>query len=252
MRTLLNRLTGGVLGSVRGTNAAHVVPATEFPEPVVEPTLKEELLERHGSAYPITGEVEVILPPPLDIKEMAAQREASHKAVPVANVHHRAVVKDVTESKGVTVEVISDDQLPPADTTCNAEVIVHAPQITVAPDDQADAADLRFWWAFIQRIESRNEIMTFKNAQEILAAKPELSKGYHAVRLVENTGPCSALAYKHNGTGIGVVHVTKNNINALVLVDAYKGIFRTVSANHRFLGAPEVGIAEAKAFLNGR
>lgn len=225
MRTLLNKITFGKLGSIKGTNTAIENP-NYFEDNLLD--LKQKLRLKHGQ-----------------------KAHAAGKTAQVAPVHHRAVLKDVTEAKGVTAEVISDDQLPPVETTPAAEVIILPREQTVAPNEE-EPADLRFWWAFIQRIESRDETLTFDSAEAILAAKPDLSKGYHTVRLHEAHGPCSPLGYKHNGTGLGIVHVTKSNINALVLVDAHKGIFRTVSANTRFHGADEVGIVEAKAFLNGR
>lgn len=226
MRTLLNKITFGKLGSIKGTNTAEVNP-NYFEDGLND--LKQKLVAKHG-------------------------HPSHHKAktAPVAPVHHRAVLKDVSESKGVTVEVISDDHQPPAEPAPVAEVIILPTEQTIAPATDEEPADLRFWWAFIQRIKSDDETMTFNSAEEILASKPELVKGYHAVRLLEAHGPCSPLGYKHNGTGLGVVHVTKNNINALILVDAHKGTFRTVSAGNRFHGAMTIGVVEAKAFLNGR
>lgn len=225
MRTLLNKITFGKLGSIKGVNTA--VENTEYFEDGLA-DLKQKLIQKHGTP--------------------TRKKAATATVVPV---HHRAVLVDKPAAKGVKVEVVSDTQLPPVETTPAAEVVILPREQTVAPNEE-EPADLRFWWAFIQRIESRDESMTFGSAEEILAAKPDLSKGYHTVRLHEPFGPCSPLGYKHNGTGLGIIHVTKSNINALILVDAHKGIFRTISANNRFNGATEVGVVEAKAFLNGR
>lgn len=226
MRTLLNKITFGKLGSIKGTNTAEVNP-NYFEDGLND--LKQKLVEKHG--HP-------------------SHRKA--KTAPVAPVHHRAVLKDVSESKGVTVEVISDDHQPPAAPAPVAEMIILPTEQTIAPATDEEPADLRFWWAFLERIMSNAELLVCKTADEILATKQVLNKGYHAVRLVEDHGSCSHLAYKHNATGLGVIHVTKNNISALILVDAHKGTFRTVSAGNRFHGALEVGAVEAKAFLNGR
>lgn len=218
MQTLLNKLTFGKLGSITGVNtAAANVKLISLDDNLAK--LKQELRLKHGARAHTKGKTATVVP-----------------------VHHRAV------TKGVTAKVIGDDVVAEQKAPV-AEVII---PINAATDED-EPADLRFWNAFIQRIApEKGECMTFKTHAEVLDIKATLSKGYHVFRLAEVSGDCSPLAFKHNNTGIGVIHITKNNISAIVLVDSKKGTFRTISGNNRFHGQAHINVVEAKAFLNGR
>lgn len=242
----LRHFFGGVRGQV----------TVEASQPAAAPvTLKEQLresiiarcgidpLERASWTAPEMELVEVILPPNLDVRAMAAQRAAdkvAHLDTPIvlaltperleevlgnryvdvktATVHHRAVIKDAAAEKGVFDDLDS------------LEVEVR----------QFEEVDLRFWDNFYSRISSKNNVLDFQDdADHLFSIKDRYSKGYHPIRKM--------------GLEIdGIVHVTKNSMNALWLVDREAGVFQTVTQTNRFNGATEVGVLEAKAFLNGR
>lgn len=267
---------------VKGTVVAGVEPAPIDPVETLKGQLRTNIMERYGVVHleevPQMEPIEVVLPPNLNIAEMA-QKRGQLKGVTTIDVHHRAVIKEpVLEIvKGVDVQVIPDDH-PIDETPVAAEIIIatgltpeareflgdelsdalEAPLLSDAAragldlvySDQLEApieldvqefekADLRFWDNFFARIAQKSHILDQLDDAHLLSLKDKYSKGYHPIREM--------------GTEVyGIVHVTKNSMNALYLTDRESGTFRTVTQTKRFNEATEVGVLEAKAFLNGR
>jgi hypothetical protein len=167
--------------------------------------------------------------------------------------HHEVELEIVQGTKGVTVEVIADDAVLP-ETPVNAEIVIFGPragELEAAAQAEMpyaglefevasfEKADLRFWDNFFARITQKSHVLDMLDDAHLLGLKDKYSKGYHPIREM--------------GTDVyGIVHVTKNSMNALYLTDRESGTFRTVTATKRFNEADEVGVLEAKAFLNGR
>lgn len=172
------------------------------------------------------------------LKELEAVRiEQEVKSIPAA-------IRAVTEAtKGVNVEVIPDDQIPELDPGyIPPEVIYYGPracELQEAAQEAMQEVDMRFWENFYRRIRDNRETATFDSDEELLASKGAYTKGYYPICEASTLHP-------------GIVHVTKNDINAVYLVDPYKGVWRTVSATKRFGGAETIGAEQAKGFLNGR
>lgn len=278
---LVRHIFGGVRGTAVDEGHLPLSPVEELKN-----QLRSNILERRGCVavqeVPRLEPIEVVLPPNLNIAEMA-QKRGQLKGVTTIDVHHRAVlkvpaddpqaisdavlhsrhheveleiVKDAPAEKGVTVEVIADDH-PTDNTPVAAEVIIATGLTQEAREflgdelsDQLEApidlevqefekADLRFWDNFFARITSKSHVLDMLDDAHIFSIKERYSKGYHPIREM--------------GTEIyGVLHVTKNSMNALYLMDRESGTFRTVTQTKRFNEATEVGVLEAKAFLNGR
>lgn len=269
---LVRHIFGGVRGTVVDGGRLPLSPVEELKE-----QLRTSILERRGCVaveeVPQMEPIEVVLPPNLNISEMA-QKRGQLKGVTTIDVHHRAVLKVPADDpqaisdailhsrhhdveleivKGVGVEVIADDH--PADATpVTAEVVVFGPraaELEAAAQAEMpyaglefevasfEKADLRFWDNFFARIAQKSHILDQLDDAHLLSLKDKYSKGYHPIREM--------------GTDVyGIVHVTKNSMNALYLTDRESGTFRTVTQTKRFNEATEVGVLEAKAFLNGR
>jgi hypothetical protein len=257
---LVRHLFGGVRGTVIDGGRLPLSPVEELKE-----QLRASILERRGcmatEEVPQMEPIEVVLPPNLDLKEMA-QKRGHLKGVTTIDVHHRAVLKPEVQleivqgtpaEKGVTVEVIADDAVLP-ETPVNAEIVIFGPragELEAAAQAEMpyaglefevasfEKADLRFWDNFFARIAQKSHVLDMLDDAHLLGLKDKYSKGYHPIREM--------------GTDVyGIVHVTKNSMNALYLTDRESGTFRTVTATKRFNEADEVGVLEAKAFLNGR
>jgi hypothetical protein len=270
---------------VKGTVVAGVEPAPIDPVETLKGQLRTNIMERYGVVHleevPPMEPIEVVLPPSLNIAEMA-QKRGQLKGVTTIDVHHRAVLKVPADDpqaisdailhsrhhdveleivKGVDVQVIPDDH-PVDETPVAAEIVVSGPRAALLSEaareclgdltytDQLEAplelevqefekADLRFWDNFFARIAQKSHILDQLDDAHLLSLKDKYSKGYHPIREM--------------GTEVyGIVHVTKNSMNALYLTDREAGTFRTVTQTKRFNEATEVGVLEAKAFLNGR
>lgn len=281
---LLNHVFGGVRGKVLPADKGLGEHTASLKE-----QLRKNILERRGCVGVSIRTVsqmepieELVLPPALDIREMA-QKRGTLKAVPdekpnvdvkTVTVHHRAVMhvdgsdtQAVSDAilhsrhhdveleivKGVTVDVIADDAVLP-ETPVDAEIIIFGPRAAeVEAAAQAEmpyaglefevqnleSADLRFWDNFFARISAKSNTLDMLDDAHLFSLKDKYSKGYHPIREM--------------GTEVyGIVHVTKNSMNALYLTDRETGAFRTVTQTKRFNEATEVGVLEAKAFLNGR
>lgn len=238
-----------------------VLPAAGNPTEELKDQLRANILARYGCVHqpevPAMEPIEIILPPNLNVAEMAQKRNEV-KGVTTIGAHHRAVIKEPALEivKGVDVQVIPDDH--PIDQTPVAAEIIIATGLTQEAreflgDELSDAleapidlevqefekADLRFWDNFFSRIAQKSHILDMVDDAGVLACKDKITKGYHPI--------------KEMGCEVyGIVHVTKNSVNALWLVDREAGTFRTVTATKRFSEETEVGVLEAKAFLNGR
>jgi hypothetical protein len=257
-RSLLDRLRGVVPGQVKvGGVAAEPVD----PQLILKEQLRASLIARRG-IHPLAAHAwttpsaylaEVTPAPVLDISKMAAKRAIAAKnigmdgngvlhavkadqpnaTVKAVEVHHRAVVKEV--------EVVAEDVvLSEAAREFLGDVLadaLEAPVVLEVP--HVEAVDLRFWDNFFARISAKNDLMDVADDAHLLSMKESFNKGYYPIREM-GTAVC------------GIVHVTKNSMNALYLVDREQGVFRTVSCNNRFNSASEAGSFEAKAFLNGR
>lgn len=169
-------------------------------------------------------------------------------AAPKGVVGVRSIAADiraVTEApaKGVTIEVISDDQIPELDPGYIApEVIVSGPracELQQAAQEAMQEVDMRFWDAFFNRICQTRDTVAYEDDEQLLHSKGNYTKGYFPILDAQTIQQ-------------GIVHVTKNDINAIYLVDAYKGVWRAVSATGRFAGGKVLDAEMAKNFLNGR
>lgn len=235
-----------------------VLPHTGNPTEQLKDQLRTSLLERRGCAHqpevPMMEPVEIILPPALNVADMAKKRNEL-KGVTVIGAHHRAVVKGVDvqvipddhpiDSTPVNAEVIIIDHSTPEQAALTAELLGDVRHLAALEEpleldvQEFEKADLRFWDNFFARMAQKSHILDMVNDAEVLACKSKITKGYHPI--------------KEMGCEVyGIVHVTKNSVNALWLVDREAGTFRTVTATKRFNEETEVGVLEAKAFLNGR
>lgn len=182
----------------------------------------------------------VITDSPVELKTVPMVKPEPETPVGPVGVKHvvpllRAVVaqKEPEPTKGVKVEVISDDHIP-ADLLANtAEVILHQESIDKRLADENELPE--FWQAAFYRLD---RVLTMEDDKAFLACHTTLTKGYYRVTLA-------------GSNEVGIAHSTRSGLNALFPVGT-AGDFRVVTNNQRFNGATIVGLKKAQEFLKGR